>query len=161
MNPGETIDDIPEAVLEECCQIVKANSIEGSKKKTVTVVYTPASNLRKDGSMDVGQVSFHRDSLCKFRRVTKDKELLRPLIKSKTESDDVDYAREKAMYDAEQRRKGQAAARTARQAEAALIAQRKAEKEARSYDRMFDGAEMTSNADMRGMTADEYIDNFM
>jgi hypothetical protein len=31
----------------------------GNKRDNVTVIYTPWSNLRKDGSMVVGQVSFH------------------------------------------------------------------------------------------------------
>lgn len=30
----------------------------GNKKDNITVIYTPWSNLKKDGSMDVGQVSF-------------------------------------------------------------------------------------------------------
>lgn len=69
----------------DLAQLTKANSIEGSfnasqvfsshrplstvltkllflpgnKKDNITVIYTPWSNLKKDGSMDVGQVSFH------------------------------------------------------------------------------------------------------
>lgn len=31
----------------------------GNKKDNITVIYTPWSNLKKDGSMDAGQVSFH------------------------------------------------------------------------------------------------------
>jgi len=33
-------------------------SIAGNKKDNITIIYTPWSNLKKDGSMDVGQVSF-------------------------------------------------------------------------------------------------------
>ena len=29
LQPGQTWDDIPEAVVEDCAQLVKANSIEG------------------------------------------------------------------------------------------------------------------------------------
>lgn len=29
LKPGDTMDNIPEQVLEDCCQLVKANSIEG------------------------------------------------------------------------------------------------------------------------------------
>ena len=32
--------------------------LAGNKKDNVTVIYTPWSNLRKDGSMATGQVSF-------------------------------------------------------------------------------------------------------
>ena len=55
----ETIDTIPAAVLEECCQLVKANSIQGNKLSNIFVVYTPWANLKKKPSMEVGQVGFH------------------------------------------------------------------------------------------------------
>ena len=58
---GETIDSIPGSVLEDCCQLVKANSIEGCKLNKVDIVYTPVGNLRKTNDMDVGQVGFHID----------------------------------------------------------------------------------------------------
>lgn len=45
-------------LLVDCAQLTKANSIEGNKKDNVTIVYTPWSNLKKDGSMAVGQVGF-------------------------------------------------------------------------------------------------------
>lgn len=38
---------IPDCVVDEACQLVKANSIKGSKKQSVTIVYTIASNLKK------------------------------------------------------------------------------------------------------------------
>lgn len=51
---------IPETLLIDAAQLTKANSIEGNKKDNITIIYTPASNLKKDGSMDIGQVSFHK-----------------------------------------------------------------------------------------------------
>ncbi|MCJ1392240.1 hypothetical protein MMC18_005107 [Xylographa bjoerkii] len=56
---GQSWKDIPAALVEDCAQLTKANSIEGNKRDNVTVIYTPWSNLKKDGSMAVGQVSFH------------------------------------------------------------------------------------------------------
>ena len=53
-----TLDDVTPAVLADAGQLVKANSLEGCKKSSVQIVYTCASNLRKDGSMAVGQVAF-------------------------------------------------------------------------------------------------------
>ncbi|CAK9799829.1 Coiled-coil domain-containing protein 25 [Anthophora quadrimaculata] len=44
---GQTIDDIPSAVLEDAAQLVKANSIEGNKMNDVDVLYTMWSNLKK------------------------------------------------------------------------------------------------------------------
>ncbi|KDQ62139.1 hypothetical protein JAAARDRAFT_122092 [Jaapia argillacea MUCL 33604] len=56
-----TWDKLPEALLTDCAQLVKANSIEGNKKDNLTIIYTPADNLKKTGDMAVGQVSFHND----------------------------------------------------------------------------------------------------
>lgn len=50
-------------ILTDCAQLVKANSIEGNKKNDVRVVYTPASNLRKESGFDVGQVAYHNSKL--------------------------------------------------------------------------------------------------
>ena len=52
---GRSIDDIPADTLEDCAQLVKANSIQGSKAASVDVVYTHWANLRKTASMEVGQ----------------------------------------------------------------------------------------------------------
>jgi NFACT protein RNA binding domain len=75
MNEGDSWENIPEDLVIDCAQLTKANSIEGTlqnrnywhvtlnifsgnKKDNVTVIYTPWSNLKKDGSMAVGQVGF-------------------------------------------------------------------------------------------------------
>ncbi|RAL13595.1 putative DUF814 domain protein [Aspergillus homomorphus CBS 101889] len=63
LHDGENWDQIPQALLEDCAQLTKANSIEGNKKDNITVIYTPWSNLMKDGSMAAGQVSFHNQKL--------------------------------------------------------------------------------------------------
>ena len=46
---GMTIDTIPEALIIDCCQLTKANSISGCKQNNVPVVYTMWSNLKKTG----------------------------------------------------------------------------------------------------------------
>ncbi|XP_049377897.1 uncharacterized protein LOC125842621 [Solanum stenotomum] len=71
LNKGQTFDDIPEGVLEDCAQLVKANSIQGNKVNNVDVVYTPWQNLKKTASMDVGQVSFHNPKMVRTVRVEK------------------------------------------------------------------------------------------
>lgn len=72
-----------EDAIADACQWVKAGSIEGSKKASVVVVYTPWANLRKDGSMAVGQIGFHNDKLVrKVAVVEKDKEAVRRLEKT-------------------------------------------------------------------------------
>ncbi|KHN97109.1 uncharacterized protein MAM_05218 [Metarhizium album ARSEF 1941] len=67
MRDGQSWDALPPPLVMDLAQLTKANSIEGNKRDNVTVVYTPWSNLRKDGSMDTGQVSF-KDAR-KVRRV--------------------------------------------------------------------------------------------
>lgn len=58
----------------------------GNKKDNVTIIYTPWSNLRKDGSMAVGQVSFHDDRKVK-KVLVKQREnpIINRLNKSKVE----------------------------------------------------------------------------
>ncbi|BAE56544.1 hypothetical protein BDV35DRAFT_385116 [Aspergillus flavus] len=63
LRDSESWDNIPQPLLEDCAQLTKANSIEGNKKDNITVIYTPWSNLMKDGSMATGQVSFHNPKL--------------------------------------------------------------------------------------------------
>ncbi|KAL9001135.1 MAG: hypothetical protein Q9169_000318 [Polycauliona sp. 2 TL-2023] len=87
LQPGQEWDSLPVALIEDCAQLTKANSIEGNtflllldlpscfkikfndsyadgffvsgnKKDNVTIIYTPWSNLLKKASMATGQVSF-------------------------------------------------------------------------------------------------------
>lgn len=55
---GVDMDSVPADTLEDCCQLVKHNSISGNKLNNVGIVYTPWANLRKTASMEVGQVRF-------------------------------------------------------------------------------------------------------
>ncbi|KAB2080134.1 hypothetical protein ES319_A05G050200v1 [Gossypium barbadense] len=71
LQKGQTIDDISEGLLEDCAQLVKANSIQGNKVNNIDVVYTPWSNLKKTSSMDVGQVGFHNSKMVRTLRVEK------------------------------------------------------------------------------------------
>merc|ERR1712127_175841 len=60
----EALDSVPDQIVQEMCQLVKANSIEGCKASQVDVVYTPFLNLKKEERMDTGQVGFKDE---KFR----------------------------------------------------------------------------------------------
>ncbi len=70
LGEGQTLDDVPMAVVEDAAQLVKANSIQGNKMNDVDVVYTMWANLHKTESMDVGQVGFHKQKEVRGRRVT-------------------------------------------------------------------------------------------
>ncbi|KAJ6844142.1 coiled-coil domain-containing protein 25 isoform X2 [Iris pallida] len=89
MNKGQTIDDLSEGLLEDCVQLVKANSIQGNfcnKVNNIEVVYTPWYNLKKTASMDVGQVGFHNSKMVRTVKVEKRlNEVVNRLNKTKVE----------------------------------------------------------------------------
>lgn len=43
----------------------RLNNSIGNKRDNITIIYTPWSNLKKDGSMATGQVSFHNQKMVK------------------------------------------------------------------------------------------------
>jgi len=59
---GQSLKDIPPETLEDCCQLVKANSIQGNKVDNLSIVYCAVSNLKKTASMEVGQVHCYAES---------------------------------------------------------------------------------------------------
>lgn len=86
LRKGDTIDDIPQSVLDDAAQLVKANSINGNKLNNVEVVYTYWSNLKKEPDMEVGQVGFHNDKAIYTMYVSnRNKEILNRLNKTKKE----------------------------------------------------------------------------
>jgi len=98
---GAVLDDIPPQTLEDCCQLVKANSIQGCKESTVDVVYTFWGNLRKTHSMEVGQVGFRDPKAVRKHRVAKkDGDVLRRVNRTLQELF-PDLEAERARYDCE------------------------------------------------------------
>ncbi|WFD04394.1 hypothetical protein MOBT1_003103 [Malassezia obtusa] len=102
--------EIPEPLLYDCAQLVKANSIEGTciaahpgnKKNHLTIIYTPHSNVKvrgvltqKTGDMAVGAVSFFNDRTVK-RFYVKEREnaVVNRLNKTRVERK-VDYEAER------------------------------------------------------------------
>lgn len=83
---GMTWQSIPTTLLEDLGQLTKANSIEGNKKKNVTIIYTPWSNIKKTGDMDTGTVTFHNDRVVK-RHLIREREnaIVNALNKTKKE----------------------------------------------------------------------------
>lgn len=105
MRPNETWDNLPEALLTDCAQLTKANSIEGNKKDNVTIIYTPWSNLKKSGNMATGQVGFHNQKLVKRVYVEKrENAIVNRLNKTKVEKY-PDLRQERADRDHEERKK--------------------------------------------------------
>ena len=86
LGPGQGIDDLTPDAIRDASQWVKAQSIEGCKLATATILYTPWANLRKDGSMATGQVSFHSPAAVRrYAVLERDKETLRRLEKTREE----------------------------------------------------------------------------
>ena len=125
---GQTIDSIPEAIIEDACQLVKDNSITGRKQATVDVVYTMWSNLKKTASMEVGQIGFFREKDVKLvKNVAKKPEIVKRLDKTK-EIKKIDLQALKEERDAKERAELREKQRKRQEEEKAL--QKKREQEA-------------------------------
>lgn len=109
LNEGDTWDNIPQDLLTDLAQLTKANSIEGNKKDNVTIIYTPWSNLKKDGSMAVGQVSFKDQRRVKKILVPqRENAVINRLNKTKVEKQ-PDLQQEREDHRRELRKRDQAA----------------------------------------------------
>ncbi|KAG6890578.1 Coiled-coil domain-containing protein 25 [Termitomyces sp. T32_za158] len=151
MPDGMTFETIPEALLTDCAQLVKANSIEGNKKDNLTVIFTPADNLKKTGDMAVGQVSFHNDKRVKRVHVAKrENPIVNRLNKTKVER----------IVDHEQERIDRLKAEHALP-DLELARHREAEKAARSYDSLFNVEEDEDEAFKPHKSVKELEEDFM
>jgi len=151
-------ENIPEALLTDCAQLVKANSIEGNKKDNLTIIYTPADNLKKTGDMAVGQVSFHNDKRVKRVHVEKrENSLVNRLNKTKVERE-VNHEQERVDRLKAEAAQKRAAAAERRKAEQELARAREAEKAAHSYDSLFNAEEEESTPQK---SVREMMDDFM
>ncbi|VDM18679.1 unnamed protein product [Hydatigera taeniaeformis] len=156
LREGETWDDIPETVIQDCAQLCKQNSILGCKQNDVTVVYTMWENLKKTPDMDVGQVGFHNGK--NVRRIVVAKrvgEILRRLERTQTVVESPDLRAEREARDERVRQRTRAAQRARERAEREVERQRQSEAERRSYDRIFTSENMRSNED--GYDSDDFM----
>lgn len=166
-------DGLPEALLQDLAQLVKANSIEGvlfafccgsrilifhsagNKQDNVSIVYTPWSNLKKTGDMATGQVGFHSTKLVKYTRVeTRINEIVNRLNKTKQERS-PDLAGEKDEHVRLQISARKEAQRAIDKAEREAVLERKRAAEARSYDRVYEKTSMKSNKE--GAADDDFM----
>lgn len=163
LNKGQTIDDISEGLLEDCAQLVKANSIQGNKVNNIDVVYTPWYNLKKTPSMDVGQVGFHNPKMARTVRVEKRlNEIVNRLNKTKVERKPDLKAEREAVSTAEKaERKHQLREQKRREEMEKLERERQAE--LRSYKGLMVLEKMTSNKQIASASKSlqELEDDFM
>lgn len=156
LQNGQTINDISEELIQDCCQLVKANSIEGCKLAETDVVYTMWSNLKKTGDMVTGQVGFHSNRAVKKLRVQKQKEIVNRLNKTKVHKTDVDFREEREQRDAKERQKLKEQQRKERKREEAEQEAKELERQNKSYDRIFATAQNTrTNKNTEGRNLEE------
>ncbi|KAK3287054.1 hypothetical protein CYMTET_5415 [Cymbomonas tetramitiformis] len=162
---GANWEEIPEAILEEASQLVKNNSIEGSKKACVGIHFTPWSNLKKTNNMEVGAVSFFDDKLCKNRKCEKNRELVKQIEKTRSDDQTPDLDRLRLKRDKAEREAKKALAKQAEKNKKDEERQRAEEREERSYDKLFEKMEdtVTTNKDLSEKYKDfnEFEDDFM
>mmetsp|Transcript_2547 Transcript_2547/g.4448 ORF Transcript_2547/g.4448 Transcript_2547/m.4448 type:complete len:220 (-) Transcript_2547:2117-2776(-) len=154
-----TVDWIPEDVLEECCQLVKANSIEGCKVNNILVVYTSVLNLKKSADMEVGQVGFkHQNDVKKYRVEKKVNFTVNRINKTRYErSEGVEGFLQQGRQNYQRRRvqREREVHRRKLQEERDRIEMEKKEKEGRGYDHFGDGVAKTSNKSISRKGDDE------
>ncbi|KAH7395169.1 hypothetical protein DE146DRAFT_99024 [Phaeosphaeria sp. MPI-PUGE-AT-0046c] len=158
---GEDWEKMTKELLVDCAQLTKANSIEGNKKDNVTVVYTPWSNLKKDGSMAVGQVGFKDQRKVKRIHVEKrENPIINRLNKTKSEKF-PDLREEKEARQKELGRRDRDAQHTRRKEEARVARERK--ELAWQRDHAYDDIMTEDNlAESSNQDRDEnFLDDFM
>ena len=168
LKEDEDWKDIPDIIIEEACQLVKANSIAGKKKANISIIWTPWSNLNKTNDMEVGAIGFHDNNNVKKKRIEKDNSIVNKLNKTKKES----HPDLKALQDARKKQtqlKNKAIKKAFIQAEKEEKERKKEEKKLLSYESIFEAADsghvMQSNSDISGTdnadAAEEFEDDFM
>ncbi|XP_036333369.1 coiled-coil domain-containing protein 25 isoform X2 [Rhagoletis pomonella] len=156
LKEGQSVDDIPQALINDAAQLVKYNSIQGNKINNIEVVYTLWSNLKKTPDMEVGQIGYFCEKDVKKIRVEKRvNEIINRLNKSKTE-DHPDLRRQREERDADERRKNKHSLKAQREKEEEEMKRQKAEAESRSYDKLFKPESMTTNYD-DGNDSDDFM----
>jgi len=160
LKTGDAWSSIPRALLEDCAQLTKANSIEGNKKDNVTIIYTPWSNLRKDASMATGQVSFHdQKKVKKVHVAARENPVVNRLNKTKVEK--FPDLREEKESDLREKRKNERLKREEHKARERDEKKRREElkwQKAHAYDDLMNEDNMVSNQDR---DASFYDDDFM
>ncbi|KMZ66304.1 putative Coiled-coil domain-containing protein [Zostera marina] len=149
---GQTYEDISEGLLEDCVQLVKANSIQGNKMNNIDVVYTPWFNLKKAPTMDVGQVGFHNSKMVRTVRVeNRLNEVVNRLNKTKVERK-PDLKAERETVDASERAEKKARLKEKKKREEMERLDREKQSELKSYKGLMVSAKMTSNKQVASTT---------
>ncbi|KAL8781456.1 MAG: hypothetical protein Q9194_000329 [Teloschistes cf. exilis] len=157
LKAGQEWDKLPRALVEDCAQLTKANSIEdlacyvallkrlsyqGNKKDNVTIVYTPWSNLLKNASMATGQVGFRDQKKTRTILVpTRLNPTINRLMKTRTVVSADGLFAEKEQHLSELRAKARERAKESRKEDERVKKERQEEKYRRehAYEDMMNG----------------------
>ncbi|KAI4107737.1 MAG: hypothetical protein L6R37_001422 [Teloschistes peruensis] len=151
LKSGQEWDKLPRALVEDCAQLTKANSIEallkrlsyqGNKKDNVTIVYTPWSNLLKNASMATGQVGFRDQKKTRTILVpTRLNPTINRLMKTRTVVSADGLFAEKEQHLSELRAKARERAKESRKEDERVKKERQEEKYRRdhAYEDMMNG----------------------
>ncbi|KFD54187.1 hypothetical protein M514_04964 [Trichuris suis] len=155
---GLHFEEIPEALLKDCAQLVKANSIKGNKMNNVQVIYTPWSNLKKTGDMDVGQVGFKDKNLVRYVTVEKrDNAIVNRLNKTKIVKSDVDLRHEREERDRKERIKDKQRREAAKKELEEQQRRKEEENRLRHYEDLFTPENMVSTNKDGGSDSDDFM----
>jgi len=159
LKKDQRLEDVPEATIVECAQLVKANSIEGCKLSSVNVLYTRWRNLNKTVDMDVGAIGFHNRTNVKKIRVEKDQTIVNRINKTKVVMfpDLATLQQERA---AEFRAAQKQETRVKIQREKIEKKEREIAADLRSYKSLLVGAELTYNSDLQASSDDSAARKF-
>ncbi|KAI0593749.1 coiled-coil domain-containing protein 25 [Biscogniauxia sp. FL1348] len=161
LREGDTWEDIPKDLLTDLAQLTKANSIEGNKKDNITVIYTPWSNLKKDGSMAPGQVSFKDQRRVKKILVPqRENPIVNRLNKTRVEKQ-PDLMQEKEEHLRQLRKRDQAAQQQRKKEEARIAKERQEKKwqKDHAYDELFTEENMEASSNQN--RSENWEEDFM
>ncbi|KAL5278138.1 CCDC25 family protein [Megaselia abdita] len=156
LKKNQTIDDIPQSVIDDAAQLVKANSITGNKMNNIDVVYTMWSNLKKTPSMEAGQVAYHKDKEVRKVRVEKRiNEVVNRINKTKRESF-PDLRAQREERDSEERQEQKKLLKQQQQKDKEDMKRKAEEAELRSYSSLHKEENMSTNYD-DGNDSDDFM----
>lgn len=81
-----SLNDVPDGVINDCLQLCKSESIQGNKLPQCTILITPWTNLRKNKFMKPGEVSFKSNRICSKKQCfQRDNKIINRLTKTRVE----------------------------------------------------------------------------
>lgn len=162
LTKDQKIQDVPAEIVEDCCQLVKANSIEGCKRPSVKIVYTMWSNLRKEAGMAAGQVGFHNSSAkaMHYKTVEKNSAIINRIKKTQIEKEIGLIKEMKSKYEQKQRELERKRKQEEKEEARLAAEERKRKEQQESYADVMLEENMVANTDM-GQTAEDFEDDFM